>query len=200
MSEKMDSAQELFKKLEPLETKLKQEKEVKTAFGTKGSQIIKSAFILMKSQLGLLADEEEGGKVLVPKEYKKKILDASELIYVIAMERPTTPFYREVVEDYLLVMSNWNNEIGKSKKMGNYILGTRRILDCATTINQTISIMRHLLRKLKNEMNYRPPAFENARHYLQSLEEDIEKLGKENVDSSDAEPTTCEGQEGQPKN
>jgi len=181
--------------LEPLEKKLKQEKNIKSTFGTKGSKIIKSAFVLMKSQLGLLADNEERGQVLIPAEYKKRALDASEVIYVIAMEGPITKFYRGVVEDYLLVMTNWNNEIGKSKKMGNYILGTRRILDCATTINQSISIMRHLLRKIKNEMNYRPPAFENARHYLQSLEEDIDKLGKNNNSINDDKPTTCEDQE-----
>ena len=198
MSESINSAQGFFKKLEPLENRLKQEKNVKAIFGTQGTRIIKSAFILMKSQLGLLADSEEGGTVLVPKEYREEIIKASEYIYVIAIENPITEFYKEVVEDYLLLMSNWNKEIGKSRKMGYYILGTRRIIDCATTMNQSIMMMRHLLRKLKKETNYRPPAFENSRHYLLSLEEDIEKLGKENEDVSIDSATTCEDQETPP--
>ncbi len=182
MSEKMSSAQELFKALDPLKEKLNKEKDVKMAFGTKGSEIIKSAFILMKSQLGLLADDPGEGRVLVPDEYRNTIVNASEVFYVIAIERPMTGFYREIAEEYLLLMANWNTQIGKSKKMRNYIIGTQRIIDCTTTMNQTISIMRHLLRKLKNEMSYRPPAFDNARHYLQGLQEDIEKLGKEAVE------------------
>jgi len=190
MSEEMNSAQEFFKTLEPLEKRLKQKKDVKAIFGTRGSKMITSAFILMKSQLGLLADDDENGKVLVPEEYRKTILDTCELIYVIAIENPLTGFYKDVVKDYLPLMNNWNKHIGRSKKMGNYILGTRRIIDSATTIAQANLVMRHLLRKLRKEMNYRPPAFDNSRHYLESLEEEIEALGVEPVKASKTKKKT----------
>ncbi len=177
MSE-MNSAQKFFKKLEPLEEKLRKEKDLKNAFGNKGAVMVKEAFVLMKSQLGMLADMETEATVLVPVEYKKKIFNVSELFFVIAMEQPLTNVYREVAKDYLILMSNWHRSIGKSKKMGYYILGTQRIMECTLALNDSIIVMRHLLRKLKNQMNYRPPAFDNARHYLQSLEDDIEKLGE----------------------
>ena len=177
MSDEMSSAQEFFKKLEPLEEKFKQEQEFKLTFGTTGSKMVRSAFILMKSQLGLLADDADSEKVLVPEEYRKKIQDACKLVYIIAMERQVTPFYREFVGGYLQLMDHWNKEIGKSQKMRNYIVGTTRILNCSNTMNETITIMRHLLKRMKSQMNYRPPAFENARHYLLSLEEDLEALG-----------------------
>lgn len=177
MSE-MNSAQKFFKKLEPLEQKLKKERDLKNTFGNKGAELIKEAFIIMKSQLGMLADIEDKGTVLVPAEYKQKVIRVSELFFVIAMEQPLTNFYRAVAKDYLILMSNWHRSIGRSKKMGYYILGTQRIMECTLALNDSIIVMRHLLRKLKHQMNYRPPAFDNARHYLQSLEEDIEKLGE----------------------
>jgi len=192
MSEEINTSQELFKKLAPLQKTLDNEKDLKATFGTSGAPLIKSAFLLMKSQLGLLSDGED---VIVCAEYKRKIIGASELTYVIAIERPITKTYKEIMKDFLPLMDNWNKQLGKSKKMRNYVLGTHRILECATTMTQTISMMRHLLRKLKNEVNYRPPAFENSKHYLQSLQEDIEKLDKENEGTSGGKPTTCEAQE-----
>jgi len=143
----------------------------------------------MRSQLGLLADGED---VVICGEYKKKIMASSELIYVIAIERSMTKDYIEIMGEFLPLIDNWNKQLGKSKKVRNYVLGTHRIIECATTMRQTISMMRHLLRKLKNEINYRPPAFENSRHYLQSLEEDMEKLDEENTREDN--PTTPKAQ------
>lgn len=171
MSESINNADDLKKKLAPLEKLLGYKTELKRTFGS-GERNITSAYQIMKRHLLALAD---GKTMKVGNKEGASVQQAARVITSVATSGSVSRYFRDFTESYLPLMNNWNRHLGKNATIDTLIKGTQRILDDMMTVKDATDVMRGATRKLRELLRYRPAAFDLSRHYLRSLQDDIEK-------------------------
>jgi len=173
----MNSAKDLATRLADLEKNINEEKSMTAAYGTKGARLVKTAYKVMMTQLKILADDDKKELMISDKD-QQSVRNASNLIYSITLEKPLTKFFREVSSELIVLTDNWNKQLGRNKQIKRNVDATRRILEDALSISEANDVLRLLLKRMKNELHYKPPFIENSRHYLKLLEEDLEEAKK----------------------
>lgn len=172
MSEKINCADDLKKMLKPLEKRISYKTELNRTFGKKGSHIIISAYKMMKKQLLMVAD----GKTIAATDKDRSLAhQAAEVVVSAVTSGSITQYFRDFAEDYLPLLNNWNLQLGKNQIIGTLVDASQRILDDAMTMKDTTAVMILATRKLQEQLRYKPPAFDLSKHYLKSLQDDIEK-------------------------
>ena len=89
-------------------------------------------------------------------------------LYIIN-ERPITQYLRDLIGEFSLLIFNWNQMIAKSGEIDQLVKAIDRLLRGNLMMVEAIEIFKRLLERLNNLLNYSPPSFELARHYLQEL-------------------------------
>lgn len=172
MSEKINCADDLRKRLGPLEQRLGYRTELNRVFGRKGTNTIISAYNMMKVQLLAVAD----GKAVKATDKDRNLAHrAAEVMTSMITAGMLTQYFRDLAEDYLPLLTNWNIQLGKNQIIGTLAGACQRILSDAMTMRDTTDVMNRAAKKLREQLRYKPPAFDLSRHYLKSLQEDIEK-------------------------
>ena len=146
------------------------ELELKKVFGPR-IDVIREVFELMQRQMNELAEDkviEASGKE------KSKVKDVVALFLSVAVNEPIVPIFRDLSEPYLLLVLNWNKELGKRPDIEATIDTTRKIVLAQMTMLDTIGLLKTLLKRGREIKNWSPPAFELSRHYLETLNEEIE--------------------------
>ena len=80
------------------------------------------------------------------------------------------PIFRDLSRFYLLLVFNWNKELGKRPDIELSVSAAQRIVEGQMTMIDTINLLKTVSERLQKLSGYEPPAFELSRHYLQSLE------------------------------
>ena len=150
---------------------MKYESDLRQVFGDR-LPVIRKAFEIMEGQMNNLAKDE---KIEASGEEKSSIKEAVNLFLDIAMNRSITPIFRDLSRTYLLLAFNWNKELGRRLDMESAIRATQGIVEGQLTMLDTINLLKELVKRGKEMVNYRPPAFELSRHYLESLQGEISK-------------------------
>jgi len=174
MSEKINCAKDFEKMLKPLEKMIGYKAEFKRAFGPNGDKIILPAYRVMKSQLLVLAPVD-GKKVSVSNNDKQIVRRAAEMMAAITIDGQISQYFRDFADVYLSLLITWNLQLARTRTidvMGNMC---QRILNDMMTMRDTTEVMTRTTKKLRESLRYQPPAFELSRHYLKSLQDDIEK-------------------------
>lgn len=172
MSEKINCAEDLGNKLKPLEQRMNYRVELNRVFGQRGANTIISAYKMMKAHLLAVAD----GKTVKATDNDRKLAhQAAEIVTSTVTSGLLTQYFRDFAEDYLPLLNNWNLQLGKNQIIGTLIGASQRILDDSMTMKDATDVMNRAIRKLREQLRYKPPAFDLSKHYLKSLQEDIEK-------------------------
>lgn len=168
----MTKSEEINKIFLPLEKKLSYDTEFKITFG-KGL-IINKAVRLMKTHLTKAA-EKDPKDVKITDADRGVVRQAVQLVLLYAIEKPMTSYYLDFVGEFMPIASNWNGVLGKNKPTETHLKSLQAILRDRLTRRESLSIMRQLLKKLRGELRYTPPAIQHAEHYLGTLKKEIEE-------------------------
>jgi len=141
--------------------------DLKKVFGPRLDKV-KGVFELLQRQMNELAEDKT---VEVSGEEKSRVKEVVNLFLSIAVNEPIVPIFRDLSKFYLLLMFNWNKELGKRPDIENQISTAQKIVEAQLTLLDTIGLLKMLLRRGRDMRNWNPPAFELSRHYLESLKE-----------------------------
>ena len=144
---------------------MKYESDLKKMFGPRLDKV-QGALGLMESQMNALAEDkavEASGKE------KSRVKEVVNLFLSIAVNQPIVPIFRELSRFYLLLVFNWNKELGKRPDIELSVSAVQRIVEGQMTMIDTINLLKTVSERLQRLNRYGPPAFELSRHYLQSL-------------------------------
>ncbi len=166
--------QETLKKYQETVNKIKgimkYETDLKKVFGPRLDKV-KESFEIMVCQMNNLAEDTE---VEASGEEKSRVKEVVNLFLSIAVNQPIVPIFRDLSRFYLLLVFNWNKELGKRPDIETSVCAVQRIVEGQVTMIDTINILRALLERARKTQQYGPPAFELSRHYLETLNKEKE--------------------------
>ena len=171
MTEMINHADDLKKMLRPLEKLMNYNAEFNQTFGSSGTRIIAPAYRMMRDQLLTLAD---GKKVGASNKNKQLAQQASSAMTAVVTSGPISQYYRNFAETYLPLLNNWNLQLGKNESINAMTRANQRILDDMMTAKDATEVLNRAIKTLRELLQYRPVAFDLSRHYLKSLQADIE--------------------------
>lgn len=90
-------------------------------------------------------------------------------LYIIN-ERAIDHLLQEFIGSFVLFIYNWNNMLVKNGQIDQTVKTIDRLLRAHLTFVEAIEIFKRLLEKLKTVLEYSPPSFQLAKHYLDLLE------------------------------
>lgn len=99
-------------------------------------------------------------------------------LMVALNERPITQFLRDLVSTYTLLVFNWNNMIAKDPEIDQIVKLLDRLNRMQLLLVETIDLSTRVIGRLKNLLEYSPPSFQLAQHYLSVLQKEIESFQK----------------------
>ncbi len=144
----------------------KWELDLKKVFGQR-VDTVKGVFELVYRQMNELAEDK---KIEVTGEEKSRVKGIVDLFLNIAINQPIAPIFRDLSRFYLLLVFNWNKELGKRADIESQIATIQKIVTAQMTMLDTIDLLKYLLKRGRDTRNWNPPAFELSRHYLETLE------------------------------
>ncbi len=139
--------------------------------GVFGSRIdlVKGVFELIQRQMNEL---DEDKKVEVTGEEKSRVKEVANLFSSIAVNNPILPIFRDLASSYLLLVFNWNKELGKRDDIANSVNVTLNIVMDQMTRTESIAVLKVLIANAKKMAEYNPRSFELSRAYLETLNKD----------------------------
>lgn len=147
------------------------ELELKKVFGPRIDKV-KGVFELVQRQMNELAEDKN---VEVSEEEKSRVKQVAGLFLSIAVNEPIVPIFRDLSKLYLLLIFNWNKELGKRPDIENQISTAQKIVMAEMTMVDTISLLKTLLKRGREMKSWSPSAFELSKHYLETLNKEEEK-------------------------
>lgn len=148
---------------------MRYQKDLIAVFSVGGVEKLRKALGIMESQLNQF---NEGKKVTASDADKSRMKEVVDLFLDIAVYRPIVPIFRDLSEVYLLLVFNWNKELGKVPDIETRAKSARNIAQGKMTMEETIGLLKILSVRLQKQYQYEPPTFELSKHYLKSLEGD----------------------------
>lgn len=138
----------------------------------RNTDIINQALDIMFRQLDRLVRDMR----TVPTDEEVNIIaSATKKVLEKIVYDPITPFLVDFVTLYVEVATNWNMQIGKQYDMDLWLDTIQRLIQSHLTIKDAIDVMKKLTERCRRLLNYEPPAFTLARHYLQAIQDKMEK-------------------------
>ena len=157
----------------------------------RNTEVITQALNIMFNQLDKLVKDMR----TVPTDEERSIIaSATKKILEKIVYDPITPFLVDFVSLYVEVATNWNMQIGRQYDMDLWLDTMQRLIQSHLTIKDAIDVMKKLTERCKRLLNYEPPAFTLARHYLQVIQDKMEK-GEPINEYEKAKLKKCDGGE-----
>jgi len=126
-------------------------------------------------------DPEKNKGTLPNEEVMKSIGGTLNFLLHLAMEKPITPIFKDLIDEFIILASYWNENAGKDIRVREAIHTLRRFVDYHLSVIDMLTIFKVLLKKTEQIQNFSPPAFEQiqnfsppafelSKHYLNALE------------------------------
>lgn len=147
--------------------------------------LVVQGFQVMKNHMDRLSKDEE---VKVGRNEMACVKTAVNTIFKRVVHESIDDYLRDLAILYMRLVFNWNNALSKDAELATLIRATSSIADGQMTMLDTINLLKRLIKQGSEMLNWRPPAFELARHYLESLNDAASTVRKEE-DSADLKKT-----------
>ena len=152
------------------------ENDMRKTFSEAGFGKIKQALNIVTNQMEKVYKNEH----IEPSVEEKSLVRETVSLFVnIALGEPITPIFRDLSSTYLLLIFNWNQTLEKKPEIERDIKLVDMVVRGQLTMLNTIRILQRFLPKLKAMEQYKPPAFDLSRAYLNSLKKELENQGSE---------------------
>ena len=145
--------------------------QFRAEFGRHGDTIVQSLNIMFTHLDKLVRDI----RTLPSDEERSRIATATRIILEKVVYDPVTPYLVDFVSLYIEVAKNWNMQIGRQYDIDLWLDTMQRLIQSHLTIKDAIDVMKKLTERSKRLLNYEPPAFTLAKHYLQTIQDKMEK-------------------------
>jgi ATP-dependent Lon protease len=156
----------LFKKLDKYIDSYESAYTIHPKYKTKFHESIS----LMKSHIDILTQD----KTIENFDSKKTpqiIEECISYLNITTSENQVNEKLKQFCLDYCFLTSNWNQNVLKSQPLNSKIQYMLRIINQTLTLTDSLSILKHLNKKLEKQLNWRPPTFELSDHYYKLLKE-----------------------------
>ena len=90
----------------------------------------------------------------------------------LTIERPLTPMLKDLMNAFIFLAHNLNENTEKYRTVSNKIRYLQRYCDNAMTFSEYLSLMRQINRRLEGRNRWTPPSFRLSGHYYNLLKED----------------------------
>lgn len=131
---------------------------------------IRESLSLMKCHIEALSKDKEI-KDFDPKTTPKIIEECLNFLHILVSEVELDESFCKFCSNYCFLSTNWNRNVFKNDIIDSKIQYILRVVTKALTVDDMLSILKHLDKKLKNQLSWRPPAFELSSHYYNLLKE-----------------------------
>jgi hypothetical protein len=121
----------------------------------------------------------DGDDVKPINEEVAKISRISRTFADAAMEKEIKPIFRDLAENFLAIVHNWNIATVKNPQISTNVRLTDGIIKAQMSIMDAILVLRKTIERAKTTQQYEPPSFELSRSYLDNLKEAIEEGGSD---------------------
>jgi hypothetical protein len=148
---------------------MKYETDLIRVFGGK-LELIKKAVDIMITHIDASISNRD---VVATGEEKSIVRESASLFVSIAVDQPIVPIFRDLSRLFMLLVFNWNKEFGKRKEIDDDMRLMSGLIEAQLTMFETMNFLKEMLKKAKETINYRPPAFDLSKHYLKTLEGQI---------------------------
>jgi len=125
---------------------------------------------LLKKTVGIIEIKLKR-KEKTTEEEISQIKKALNFLLQTAIEKPITPILKDLIDEFIIFIANWNENLGKEIEIRQKIYTLRRFVDYHLSVIDAIQILKTLAKKTEEIQRFSPPAFELSRHYLNSLQE-----------------------------
>lgn len=125
---------------------------------------------LMKSHIDILT-QDKTIKNFDSTKTPQIIVECITYLNIVVSENKVNEELKKFCLDYSFLTSNWNQNVLKSNPLNSKIQYMLRVINNTLTVNDSLSILKHLNKKLEKQLNWRPPAFELSDHYYNLLKE-----------------------------
>jgi hypothetical protein len=134
-----------------------------------------NAVLIIENQL---SPQKNKGALSV-EEAIKSIGGTLNLLLHLAIEKPVTPIMKDLADEFIILASYWNENIGKDLRIRSSAYDLRRFIDYHLSVMDIIQVAKTLLKRMEQVQNFSPPSFELSKHYLRALESlNNEKINK----------------------
>jgi hypothetical protein len=127
---------------------------------------IKKTVLIIEGKLG----PGKNKKVIPDEEAARSIGNTLGFLLHLTIEKPITPIMKDLVNEFLILSSYWNENIGQDLRIRTNIYDLRRFIDYHLSVMDVIQVTKTLLQRVEQMQNFSPPAFELSKHYLKALE------------------------------
>lgn len=151
---------------------LKYKNDVQRSYGQSGSDKIGRSFGIIKSHMDFIVKEDKPASP-TPDEVAL-VHSAIDVLLHAVIYGPLTTLVKNLSVEMGVLIYNWSQKTVKRKDLENKTQIMDRVVRAATTMEDCILILRALIEKATGLQRYVPASFDLSKHYLRSLEEDLE--------------------------
>lgn len=149
--------------------------QIYTILNQQSLALFKKAVEIMEKQ-----KKKKGLKLEAIEEEKNQIERALNLLLQIVIEKQITPILKDLVNEFIVLAADWNENIGQKIEIRQKIYSLRTFIDYHLSVLDTIRVLKILLERVEEIQRFAPPAFELSEHYLKSLQK-LENGSKKKV-------------------
>lgn len=131
---------------------------------------VKQSLSLMRCHIDTLTKDEEI-KEFDPKTTPKIIEECLNFLNLLVSEAVLDEAFCKFCSNYCFLTANWNRNVFKNDIIDSKIQYILRVVTKDLTVDDMLSIFKHLSKKLEKQLTWRPPAFELSSHYYNLLKE-----------------------------
>lgn len=131
----------------------------------------KENLIRTKETVSLIERQIKNNKKPTEKEVNEVIKTINFLINT-AIQKSITPIFRDLINEFIVLIALWNDEIAQSEEIKKRIHSLRNFIDYHLSVIEIIQELKPLLEKIKEMKDFNPPVFDLSKHYLNYLQKE----------------------------
>jgi len=168
----MQSPEQMYYQTKNNLIRLINSQQFRSEFGERlGGKLRESLNTMFKHLDELVKDR----KVMPTDQERSVIASATNLLISKVIYEPITPVTRDFTLLYIEVLKNWNSQIGYQYDLDIMADTLQRLITQHLTLVDAVNVLKQLIRKCERLLNYEPPAFALARHYMDIIKDKMEK-------------------------
>jgi hypothetical protein len=150
--------------------------DLRRAISANNVNNLRGALVFMTNHLEKVIN---GEKVTPTSEEISMVHNIARMFANVAMEKPIEPIFRDLSENVLPIIHNWNVATINDQDIATNIRLTDGLIKAQLTLMDTIFVVQKTLDRARKTHTYEPPAFSLSRSYLDNLRKAIEEKGSD---------------------
>jgi len=131
---------------------------------------IKRAVETIGDQAKRTKKKKRGYKIWATNSERRQVKDAINCLLRVAINEPVVPILKNLVNEFVKVVLDWNENFGKEQEIKENVLTLKRFINYYFSAVEAIQVLKTLSKRVKKIQKFSPPAFELSQAYLKTLQ------------------------------